>query len=83
MSESFIMGEDDLQMSYVFVTIFIKISLRIHSVGVFQSVLKYIHPCWRDYILVSCISFSTQDPYAEYAQSISSPRWGQSMANAQ
>lgn len=45
MRESFTMGRDDLQMSYVFVTIFIKISLRIHLVGVFQSVLKYIHPC--------------------------------------
>lgn len=57
------MGKDDLQMSYVFVTIFIKISHCFHSVGVFQSVLKYIHPCWGDYILVSCISFSIQDLY--------------------
>lgn len=64
MRESFTRDKDDLQMSYVFVTIFIKILLCFHSVGVFQSVLKYIHPCWGDYILVSCISFSTQDPYA-------------------
>lgn len=51
------MGEDDLQMSRVFVTIFKKISL--HSVGVFQSVPKYIHPSRGYYILVSCISSST------------------------
>lgn len=42
-------------MSYVFVTIFIIILLRFYSVRVFQSVLTYI--------LFSCISFSTQDPY--------------------
>lgn len=56
------MGKDDLQMSYLFVIISVKISLCFHSVGVFQSVLKYIHPFWGDYILVSALAFLPDTP---------------------
>lgn len=60
MGESFNMGKDDLQMSYVFVIIFVKMFCFAFT----QLVMEYIHPCWGDYNLVSCISFSTQDPFA-------------------
>ena len=35
------MGKDDLQMSYVFVTIFVKMFCFAFT----QSVMEYIHPC--------------------------------------
>lgn len=52
------MGKDDLQMTYLFVIIFTKISLHFHAVGVFfESVLEYIHSFWGDFILVSALGF--------------------------
>lgn len=66
-SESFSMGKDDLQMTYLFVIIFTKISLRFHAVGVFfESVLEYIHSFWGDFILGSALVFFffTRHPFA-------------------
>lgn len=65
-NESFSMGKDDLQMTYLFVIIFTKISLHFHAVGVFvESVLEYIHSFWGDFsALAFFFFFLTRHPFA-------------------